>query len=294
VILPCCNYKKSGLQLLATSFVLALTISSAQAAVIGVRADRTISSPCVGLGNNALLYEGMKCGPNIQSDRAYDAGLDRFTADIGQNAIGSAHVLFDADSGLPVLKGSAFTNANEGIFVGAEAARKFVYTGADNFQLTVTGNLHGLLAGGTAEMWGAVALFRANGSTDPFGNPTGLSDVLLDELGNGNSLSGYIGEALFPDAYDGTREKVMGEHNLGLSVSMQVNSGDEFWVWASFQASAADGSSFNGLNTGTFGFNTTYTAPVSGTPTSGSVPEPGTLVLLGMGLVGWVGSARKK
>jgi len=293
VILPCCNYKKSGLQLLATSFILAMTISSTQAAVIGVSAERTLINPCVGLGNNAQLYEGMKCGPNSQSDRAYDAGLDRLAADIGQNAIGSAHVLFDADSGLPVLKGSAFTNANEGIFVGAEAARKFVYTGADNFQLQVTGNLHGLLAGGTAEMWGAVALFRAGG-TDMFGNPLGLSDAMLDELGNGNSLAGYMGEALFPASYNGTREKAMGEHNLGLSVSMQVNSGEEFWVWASFQASAADGSTFNGLNTGTFGFNTTNTAPVSGAQASGSVPEPGTLVLLGMGLVGWVGSARKK
>ncbi len=286
--------QKTNSYLWAVLFVLAITISTAQAAVIGVSAERTISSPCVGLGSNPLLYEGMKCGPGIQSDRAYDAGLDRLSADIGQNAIGSAHVSFDANSGLPVLKGSAFSAADEGIFVGAEAVRKFVYTGADSFQLTVTGNLHGLLAGGTSEMWGAVALIRAGNSTDPFGNPIGLTDELLDELGSGNSLSGYMGEMLFPAAYDSTREKTMGEHDLGLSVSMQVNSGEEFWVWASFQASAADGSSFNGLNTGTFGFNTAQAVPVSGAPASGSVPEPGTLALLGMGLAGWIGRARKK
>ena len=246
----------------------------ATAAVVGVHAGGDIDTPC-----SPLSAGGFRCGPGIVTlDEDYDFGLDDTSAAISVasgSANGQASISFGAN-GTPVFTVGAFSTLNNNVSVRTESMRQFIYTGPDAFLLTATGNFHVVLNGlGTAANAG-IALIPEDPDLD----------FVLEDVFNtgkfGGGLSGFFNEGVFPlDSANGS-QNLDGEFDINLSVSTTVNNGDVLWLWGRFGAYATNGGTANGLNTGTFVFNTDNIQAVAVIP----VPAAVWLFASGLGLLG--------
>lgn len=182
----------------------------------------------------------------------------------------SSNVVLEADDGLPTINiYSAWNSVNTSAF--GSGLQKYLYTGPQA-DVTVSGNAHGFLTG---DAFTRVTLWMFTPS-DLF-----ISEQeLADSFSNG-SITGFVFEGIFPENDTDTLSQNSGgptEFNLPVSVTKNLNTNDEFWVYASFSVDAqSPGAIADGLTTAVFDFNTTDIQIQGNTSV---VPLPGGLVLL--------------
>ena len=239
------------------------------------------------------------CGylsPIVYGEYGGEPGALTASANITSGTYGTAtsDTSLSGEIGAPVLMTSAYAEAGARVNTNSFALQRYTYTGTEATTRTF---------GGTLDYVQSIT-DPNNANYDP-GYHAGVNVGLvvftsLDEFVEAGSTAesnywntyyfangaatGYsaLGDDWFHDYFDAAA----GTATLGVTVNL--NPGDSVWVWAFLQTPAYDGSYVDASHT----FVTRWDNG-AGLVAANSVPEPGTLALLGLGLAG-LGLSRRR
>jgi hypothetical protein len=267
---------KKYMFILASVFTLSVSTSASAAFTHGA-----LASTGTQVGNCNSSW----CTINDSRVYAEDGGVNASTASSTLGTSAQAYTTLNGSLNSPVLK--SYTSSSTGDYAGssAQGIQLYQYTGSDPFTLTVTTNYHGFLSGDGAYLSGEASLVKAAGN----------QDAMEDLFAAGYMSNLYESSISFFDLnIDSKRtngEESPGENFLTFDLSLNLNSGDMFYLWTAMHANSYSAATVNALNTGTFSFNTTNLVALGGVS---AVPVPAAAWLFLPSLMGFIALRRSK
>jgi hypothetical protein len=223
------------------------------------------------------------------------SGVTMSALDNGEANTARASATLLASDGTPELKASASAISRD-TTAAAQGLQRYRYTGASAITLTVDATFHGVLSNGLGAggsgFRGSVGLWEAFTTEGILGNPSNAFDD--------GSVSGFIFEGLPGESFSSTSifSVIAGGQTLNTSVSLNLDSGAEFFLYGSLSAFGRNGGTANASNTGTFAFDfagsgiSSSDLTVVGNTVS-AVPVPAALYLFAPAVIGLLGFKRK-
>lgn len=233
-------------------------------------------------------FAGLTCtvGDTIDSAADFGSGIVTATAEV----IGAqAYADLNTTDGLPFLAAYAGVDATEGATARVEAIRKYEYTGVVPFSLQIDASYHAVLTGDSRNsMSGNVAIILV----DPL-NPT--DDTVMSLLDSNTAIGGALFQVANGDFNNLIRDfqtvADVGDQSFTLSLTTELNPGDQFFLYNSFNLLSYDGGIADGLSSASLSTNLREFRVLERTSV---VPVPAAAWLFGSGLIGLIGMARRK
>jgi len=234
-------------------------------------------------------FAGFVCtsgGTTLDSATDFGSGILSATAEV----IGAqAYAELDTADALPFLAAYAGVNATEGASTRVEAIRKYEYIGAVPFSLQIDATYHAVLEGDNRNsMTGSAAIILI----DPL-NP--VDDLVMDLLSSNTAVGGALFQVAngdFNNLIRGFQTVTdVGDQSFTLSLTTELNPGDQFFLFNSFNLLSYDGGIADGLSSASLSTNLREFRVLERTSV---VPVPAAAWLFGSGLIGLIGMARRK
>ncbi|TVQ98004.1 MAG: PEP-CTERM sorting domain-containing protein [Desulfovibrionales bacterium] len=186
-----------------------------------------------------------------------------------------------------------FSAPAQGLIATAESwgVNAYTYSGSDTFTLELVITLGGSIAPSELSTWGNIFGFVAIVS----------ADVYEDRVAGATDARGRFTGSDIPTITDGTvfinNTTTDTSESLNTNLSFAVNPGDSFYIWTSLETTIANVPGGISIATSSMfmDFNTISNLTAANQPTTPDpIPEPGTIALLGLGLVGLGVYARRR
>ncbi len=221
-------------------------------------------------------------GPSFSGD--YVDNFHNLTADSSvSSSLGAseAHSQLTGTSGIstPHLTGQAVGGANGIARATAWGLEGYTYTGSGSTSVDLNISLSGTLSNPSGSAFTKIAStvhiidaaeweFNLSETTAPFG---------------------YFGEGLFP--IESSTLSLTDTGSITDTISLTLNSGDSFYIWASLSVGAGKNGTAESLNSLSMSFSNNSGLVAASV---GAVPVPAAVWLFGSGLLGLTGVARYK
>ncbi len=204
------------------------------------------------------------------------------SSSVNVDSSAQAYATLDATDGTPILKAYGNAPAFGARWSGAQGVQRYQYTGSLAATITVTANFHSNMSGTGSGLRGSVGLFDVSA--------WGVESSLEFAFDDGN-VSGYLGEGLPYSSYESDSIfNATGDQNFSLTTTLDLNNGDEFFLYGAMSAYGTNGGLSDGLSTGTFSFDNNNLQILGSVS---AVPVPAALYLFSPALLGLLGLRRK-